>query len=92
MEKLQSKETIHATKRIRKRCGVSKRYYKLAIERGIPYTKYSGQFRRYLDLVRLKEGKFLQILVYSNKIYLFDKDILITVLDIPAKFHKYKSK
>lgn len=82
----------HGKKRIRQRVSISKRQVDLAIKRGNSINKYSGSFRRYLDKLRAKQEE-VHLRIYGNHIYIFNAYwILITVLNIPAKYLKYKSK
>lgn len=85
--------TEHGAKRIRERVNVSKRQLKLVLERGKPINVYSGSFRRYLDRIRINSNGIVYLLVYGNSIYVFGfHNALITVLNIPGKYAKYKAK
>ena len=85
--------TEHGAKRIRERVNVSKRQLKLVLERGKPINVYSGSFRRYLDRIRTNSRGSVYLLIYGNNIYIFSyENALITVLNIPSKYSKYKAK
>lgn len=85
--------TKHGAKRIRERVNVSKRQLKLVLERGKPINVYSGSFRRYLDRIRTNSKGSVYLLVYGNNIYILSyENALITVLNIPSKYAKYKAR
>lgn len=85
--------TIHGSKRLRERVSTSKRQVELAIKRGYSINNYSGSFRRYLDKIKKKEQEEVHLRIYGNHIYIFNIYwILITVLNIPTKYLKYKRK
>ena len=83
--------TEHGAKRIRERVNVSKRQLKLVLERGKPINVYSGSFRRYLDRIRTNSKGSVYLLIYGNNIFSYE-NALITVLNIPSKYAKYKAK
>ena len=85
--------TEHGAKRIRERVNVSKRQLKLVLERGKPINVYSGSFRRYLDRIRINSKGSVYLLVYGNNIYILSyENALITVLNVPGKYAKYKAR
>lgn len=85
--------TEHGAKRIRERVNVSKRQLKLVLERGKTINVYSGSFRRYLDKVRINSSGRTYLLVYGNNIYILGYDnALITVLNIPSRYLKYRAR
>ena len=85
--------TNHGYKRLRERSSKSIRQNELALERGLSHEDFSGSFRRYLDKIRLKENYYTKIIVYANKIFIYNKnEDLITVLNIPSKYLKYLRK
>ena len=85
--------TTHGNKRLRERVSVSKRQTELAIKRGYSINNYSGSFRRYLDKIKKKNDEEIHLRIYGNHIYIFNAYwILITVLNIPTKYLKYKRK
>lgn len=86
-----NQSTIHGEKRLRERVTTSKRQIELAIKRGYSINCYSGSFKRYLDKIKSKDEVHLRI--YGNHIYIFNQYwILITVLNVPPKYLKYKRK
>ena len=83
----------HARKRIKERCGVSKRgverFCALADERGIDISETKGTLRKWLE-ARCSEGT---IKVYGDKAFIISENsVLITVLQIPAELTKNKNK
>lgn len=86
--------TKHGKDRASERTGLpAKATAKLASEalaRGYPAKAYAGRFRRYLDMLGLQK-RSARVLVHGNHIFLFGKgDELITVLNTPSKYLKYK--
>ena len=77
----------HARKRVKERCGVSKksanRMAELALERGVLREHTKGPLRKWLDNRYTSENG--QIVAWGDKAYIFsDQKILITVLQIPS--------
>ena len=65
-----------------------------ALERGKKRTEYSGAIRKYLDKLYLSHDKEADnIIVYSNMVFIFNGQLLITVMHVPSKYLKnYKPK
>lgn len=86
------KVSRHANERIRERCGANKksvnRMAQNALERGLKHSETTGNLNKYLNGVFLKECKATDIRVYNGKVWLFTKDTLITVLQIPSNLTK----
>ena len=85
----------HAKNRIKERCGVGKgtadRISSMAYERGISTEHTKGALRKWL------EGKNVtgkdQIKVWGDKAYIYsEKNVLITVLQLPAAITRNKSR
>lgn len=73
--------------------GVSKksteRVAGLALERGLQHKDFSGSLSRYLDFLYLSHKKGGGMRIYNNQVFIFTKQHhLITVLDLPSKYHK----
>jgi hypothetical protein len=88
--------TEHGRKRARERVGVSKkgvdRLAANALKRGFRHGQFSGRFKRWLDGVFLTHRKPNNMRVYGDKVFLFDRETLITVLPIPADFRGVLAK
>lgn len=85
------KVTNHGEYRVRKRTGVPKkavdRMAKRALLEGIGRCEFSGSLRRYLDgAYHHHNEEANNIKVWNEKIWIFNGDILITVLDLPQKY------
>lgn len=83
--------TYHSEDRLKQRTAYSKRNTeKIAIEAkqlGLPVKTFKGDFKRYLDSLsrRHKTTPF----VYKGSIYMFKGELLITVISVNQRFHKY---
>ena len=82
--------TRHAEQRTRQRVGLPKRAVDRAaaraLKRGKPRQYFLGAFRRYLNFIFMKRRRANNMRVYNGYIYMFDDDVLITVLEAPPKF------
>ena len=89
--------TRHAERRIRERVGIPKKACRRAaakaITQGIRRTDTEGGLRQYLDwLYFSKGGMASNIVVYGDKVYLFNDDTLITVMNIPTAHAKQAAR
>lgn len=87
----------HAQKRIKQRCGVGKksadRVAKLAASRGITRENTKGPLRKWLDVKQNNSGSGSQIVVWSDKAFVFSADYnLITCLQIPSAITRNMKK
>mgnify|MGYP003571335509 CR=1 FL=1 len=78
----------HARKRIKERCGVRNRkaisrLVRKAFEEGLTHRDVTGKLCKYVDSLYLKYHRGNQIRLFGDKAYIFDNEILITVLPIP---------
>lgn len=83
--------TNHGELRIRKRIGVKRKAVdKLAdraLKEGIGRTEFSGSLRRYLDGMYYHYNEEANnIKVWSEKVWVFAGEVLITVLDLPQRY------
>ena len=82
--------TRHAKSRIKTRVGVrnAEYNYKLAKRKGNKIYDFKGDFKKLLGYLEFKsKGK---IIVYNSFIYITKFGKLITVLNVPNKYHNYK--
>lgn len=88
--------TKHATSRMVKRCGVSKksidRLAEKALAQGLTRKDVSGSLARYLDKLYLSRRVANNIRIYAQKVFLFKGTMLITVLDLPTRYYKTVEK
>lgn len=87
----------HAKKRIKERCGVSKRaaerLAKMAANRGIDRESTKGSLRKWLDEKSLRSDIGSRILVWGDKAYIFsDSNVMITCLQIPSEITRNMKK
>ena len=91
-----AKVTKHATMRTRKRLGIPKKSAdanaEKALHNGFHRTQAKNALRRYLDGVWYQYPPVNNIRVYHRHVYIFNNDILITVLNLPKKYHDVADK
>ena len=79
--------TKHAVSRMKERCGVTKanapKVARRAYRTGITHANTRGELHRYLDSIYLSQKKGTNMRVFGNAVYVFKRDVLITVIRIP---------
>lgn len=79
--------TNHAKQRTKDRLGVSKKIAdkiaNKALEHGVTHALAKGKLKAYLDKLYLSHKSANNLRVYNRKVYLFDRTVLITVLNLP---------
>lgn len=84
--------TKHGRKRIKKRLGAKKanieKEAQKAFEHGITHHQSVGEFKSYLSHVYRQYSRGNNLRVYNRRLWLFQSKALITVFDLPSKFHK----
>lgn len=84
--------TKHAKGRIRERMGLGKngvdRVAEMALERGLRHGETKGRLSRYLDSLYLSHGVGNNMRIYSEKVFIFQGNNLITVLPLPNELKK----
>lgn len=82
--------TRHADNRVRKRVGVPRsavrKLARRAMTEGGTRQDFSGSLRRYLDALYHYNESADNIRVWSEKVWIFSDDVLITVLDLPQRY------
>lgn len=82
--------TRHGDRRTRERMGVPRSAVKRMAERamtdGISRHDCSGSLRRYLDSLYHYNETANNIRVWSEKVFIFSDNYLITVLDLPTRY------
>jgi hypothetical protein len=83
--------TVHAHDRGRERLGLSRgaleRTAAIALRDGITRRETSGSLRRYLDAIVIEHGKGNNLRLYGHQIYIFEGEVLITILQLQARWH-----
>jgi hypothetical protein len=89
--------TIHSEDRYSERVGGNKKSVDRILERvlneGIQFSETSGSLSRYLTKVfydgyqHCKNNR-----IYGRHIYIFDRDILVTVLNLPHRYNEIADK
>lgn len=86
----------HSSKRLKERMGVKseskqENIVRNAYMRGKPITNYTGKDRKYLERLSQTSAAVLNnrdLRVYQDKIFIFDGDLCVTILQLPKKFGK----
>lgn len=83
--------TNHGKKRSKERLGIRKgiadKVASNALEYGVNRQDIQGRFRRYLDkLFWSHKNMANNLIIYNQRIFVFNGNVLITVMDIPYKF------
>lgn len=82
--------TKHAKKRTKERIGISKKIADKnahkALEYGVTHSEAKGKLKKFMDALYLRHQKANNTRIYNRKVYLFDKNVLITVLNLPNQF------
>jgi len=88
--------TKHARERMKERMGAGKhasdRVAKIALEKGLTHSETNGKLKSLLDGIFLKHGTANNMRIYSEKIFLFSGDTLITVLPLHQEYRKIALK
>lgn len=88
--------TIHGKHRMHQRCGIKSkavdRISRIAFENGLSRADVSGPLGRYLDYLYFYNCEADNIRLYGDKVYVFCKDVLVTVLDTPRKYRPIVNK
>jgi hypothetical protein len=90
------KLTRHSKERIEERVGLSKeaseKMAQKALQFGITHGETVGQFNKFLTRLCMKNRAINNIRVYNRYVFLFAKETLITVLNLPHDFHGAEDK
>lgn len=88
--------TKHSIQRTKDRIGISKKLTgknaQKAMEYGLTHAQTKGGLKRYIDKLYLTYRTGNNIRVYHRYIYIFKDNTLITIIDLPRKFHALADK
>ena len=88
--------TRHATRRTRERLGIPKKAAdsnaEKALNGGFHMDMAKNSLKRYLEGVCREYPPVNNVRVYHRNIYIFNNDILITVMQLPKKYHAVSDK
>ena len=88
--------TIHAGRRIRERIGVNKKAIQTisdrALIKGLSHNELKGKLKQYIDALYFKRSTANNIKVYAEKVYIFNENILITVVSLPTGLKRIANK
>lgn len=85
--------TNHSKRRMKQRCGWNKKTYERMAEKalkyGVKHSETKGNLHKFISgLYEVHKCKGKQIRIYGDKAYIFNKDVLITVIQIPSNLTK----
>ncbi len=88
--------TDHGCRRIRSRCGLSKksaaRMAEDAFENGITHANTTGSLNRYITALYFHNMSANNIRILNDKVFVFAGRTLITVLNLPPHYRKIVNK
>ncbi len=88
--------TEHGKNRVRQRCGIKvkavKRLARIAYEKGLTPAETTGALSRYMLSLYNYNGTADNIRIYGDKVFVFCKDVLVTVLYVPREYLKTVNK
>lgn len=86
--------TRHGKKRIKQRLGkkVPLDVAEKALKFGLKHEDATGSLKRYFDALYLAHGTANNTRIYKHKVFIFNGDTLITVLELPHCYIKYVDK
>ena len=83
--------TKHSEKRTKNRLGLRKKLAEKtaqkAFDNGLTHAETKGGLRRFVDKLYLSYKTGNNIRIYHRYVYIFQGNILITILDLPKKFY-----
>jgi len=92
----ESRVTTHAGKRIRERFGGGKKASQTvadrALSKGLGHDELTGKLKRYIDSLWFRNRTANNIKVYSEKVFIFNGNVLITVISLPTGLKKIANK
>lgn len=88
--------TNHGRERTKERLGISKkaaeRNAQKALDKGVTHSQAKGSLKRYIDALYLSYKVANNIRIYNRYTYLFKGTTLITVIELPKKYHALADK
>ena len=88
--------TKHGDKRTRERLGINKsaveKNTKKALEFGIKHSETTGKLYKYITALYFNNPDCSNIRIYNRNVYIFNKNILVTVMQLPQRYHAAADK
>lgn len=85
--------TRHAEKRLKRRFGANKASIegicRKALEEGIGHDQAKGKLKKYFEMLYHKNLTATNTRIYSQFVFIFTGNRLITAFPLPYKYHKY---
>ena len=82
--------TNHAKKRTKDRTGLSKKLAdknaQKALDFGITHGETKGSLKKLIDALYFKNKSANNIRIYHRDIYIFQNEVLITIIDLPNRY------
>jgi len=92
----ESHVTHHAEKRVRERVGVNKKTVQKvsnrALKEGLAHCELTGKLKKFISELYLRNSTANNIKIYGEKVYIFRRNILITVVPLPHHLKKLANK
>lgn len=90
------KLTRHGEKRVRQRCGASKKtaikFANNALDKGLRHFEANGNLTKYLNEIYLSYESANNLRIFQNKIWIFRNLTLITVYNLPYEYRRTVKK
>lgn len=84
--------TNHAKQRVKERIGLKKKQSnsiaEKALKYGICHKESKGRLKRYFNKLFASHRNVNNIRIYNEKVFIFNNNILITVMDLPNHLKK----
>lgn len=84
--------TYHGEQRVKDRIGLSKKksndIAEKALQFGITHSEAKGSLKRYFDKLFFKNRAANNIRIYHEKVFIFNNNTLVTVIDLPNNLKK----
>jgi hypothetical protein len=81
---------------VKDRLGLSKKLAKKkgqeALDYGLRHSEVKGHLRRFIDKTYLAKRTADNIRIFNQKVYLFDSNVLITVINLPQNLCRTANK
>ena len=89
---MQTIVTNHAKRRLKERLGTSKnsatKIAQRALKLGLHHKDAVGELKEYLSKLFLSHRNANNMRIYAEKVFLFCKNVLITIIELPNEFKK----
>lgn len=87
--------TSHAkdrTKRIVPSKKLAQKLAEKALNQGIKHGETTGELKKFLDGLYFYNETANNVRIYKQKVFIFHDDILITIINLPFRYHSSEEK